>query len=107
MTAGSANESVPFWGPYAASKAALEKLVQTYAAEMKKTPLKINLVDPGTMATDLLKQALPGLDAEAVPAPQDQTDVFMYLASDSCQESGHIFKSADFIAPLEQVLQSA
>ncbi len=96
VSSGSAHHVVPYWGPYAASKIALEMLVQTYAAEMEKTPFKINLVDPGMMTTAMLTQAMPGLDLEEIPSPDQMTDVFLYLASQQCQETGQIFKARDF-----------
>ena len=95
LTSGSANHREPYWGPYAASKAALEVLVQTYAAEMAKTPFKVNLVDPGMMVTDMLKQAMPGADFDQIPSPEQVTDVFAYLASEACQETGKIFKAEE------------
>tara|TARA_R110002095_G_scaffold154960_1_gene134568 strand:+ start:557 stop:1315 length:759 start_codon:yes stop_codon:yes gene_type:complete len=101
VTSGSSQKATPFWGPYAASKAALEILVKTYAAEMEKTPLKINLVDPGVMATDMFKKAMPGADLTTVPSPEEMTDVFLYLASESCQDTGQIFKARDFKAKRE------
>lgn len=96
VTSGKAQTATPFWGPYAASKAALEVLVKTYAAEMEKTPLKINLVDPGIMTTDMFKKAMPGADLTEMPSPEDMTDVFLYLASEACQETGQIFKAREF-----------
>lgn len=102
VTSGASQSINPFWGPYAASKAALEMLVQTYAAEMEKTPLRVNLVDPGVMATDMFKKAMPGVDITQIPSPKEMTDVFLYLASEDCQETGQIFKAKDFKPAVEK-----
>ena len=91
VSSGSSESADPYWGPYAASKAALEVLVKTYAAEMEKTGFKINLVDPGMMATDMLKEAMPGIDLKTVSSPEKVTDVFVRLAGEGCQETGQIF----------------
>lgn len=49
-----------YWCPYAASKAALESLVRTYAAEIGKTAVRANLIAPGPLRTGLRAQAYPG-----------------------------------------------
>lgn len=59
----------PYWGSYAASQAALETLVKTWAAETAKTALRVNLYDPGPTRTRLREQAFPGENPETVPAP--------------------------------------
>lgn len=107
VTSGASQSINPFWGPYAASKAALEMLVQTYAAEMEKTPLRVNLVDPGVMATDLFEKAMPGVDMTQIPSPEEMTDVFLYLASEACQETGQIFKARDFKSNIDNFKKSS
>ncbi|MCS6922366.1 MAG: SDR family oxidoreductase, partial [Elioraea sp.] len=54
-----------------ASKAALEHLVRAWAAELSITPVKVNLVDPGPVATRLRAAAFPGEDAARLPKPED------------------------------------
>lgn len=71
VTSGAAHMNVPYWGAYAASKAALEHAVQTYAAENEGTALKIALVDPGEVRTDMHAEAFPGLDPNDFPAPEE------------------------------------
>ncbi|MGI9510602.1 MAG: SDR family NAD(P)-dependent oxidoreductase, partial [Geminicoccaceae bacterium] len=73
-----------FFGAYAASKAALESLVMTYAAETAKTDLKVNLVDPGPMRTRLRAQAYPGEDKTKLAMPNARADVFVELARAGC-----------------------
>jgi NAD(P)-dependent dehydrogenase (short-subunit alcohol dehydrogenase family) len=91
ITAPQSVTADPFWAPYAASKAALERLVLTYAAEKSNTPFKINLVNPGVMATNLYAQAMPGIDLSTVQSPSIVVDLIASLASEDCQESGQIF----------------
>ncbi|MFM2045452.1 MAG: hypothetical protein RLY86_4028 [Pseudomonadota bacterium] len=55
-----------YWNGYAASKAGLEMMVRTYAAETLNTPLRVNLFDPGPTATALRAKAFPGEDGLAL-----------------------------------------
>jgi len=41
---------VPYWSAYAASKAALDVLATTYAAEVAHTAVRVNLYNPGRCA---------------------------------------------------------
>ncbi|MEQ1704558.1 MAG: SDR family NAD(P)-dependent oxidoreductase [Rickettsiales bacterium] len=80
-----------YWGAYAVSKSALEKMVETYAAENAKTPLKANLIDPGGVRTRMRAKAFPGEDPETLPHPDQITDVFLRLAREDLQETGKKF----------------
>lgn len=62
-------EPVAYWNAYAVAKAGLEMLVQLYAAETARTALKVNLLDPGPMATTLRAAAFPGEDPATLPSP--------------------------------------
>jgi len=79
---------LPFWAAYRASKAALEALVLTYAAELKRTNIKANIIDPGATATNMRAEAFPGEDPATLAAPDDITDRFVELAESSYSESG-------------------
>ncbi|HEU5047219.1 MAG TPA: SDR family NAD(P)-dependent oxidoreductase [Rickettsiales bacterium] len=80
-----------YWGPYAVSKAGLETLVETYAAEVTQTNVKVNLVDPGVVRTKMRAHAMPGEDPMTLPEPDAVTDIFVKLASPECKESGERF----------------
>ncbi|TCP21054.1 NAD(P)-dependent dehydrogenase (short-subunit alcohol dehydrogenase family) [Scopulibacillus darangshiensis] len=69
------------WGAYSVSKFAVEGLTQTWADELKETPIKMNLVDPGEMNTDMHALAVPDCDYP-LKQPEEITDVFLHLASD-------------------------
>lgn len=85
--------STPYWGPYAASKAALETMVEVYAGEVAKTSMKVNLVDPGVVRTGMRASAFPGEDPSTLPAPETITDTFVELASVSCKNNGDIVRA--------------
>ena len=69
VTDGACGPGRAYWGGYATTKAALEALVLAYAAELRLTPVHVNLFDPGPMATRLRAQAYPGEPAGSVPDP--------------------------------------
>ncbi len=79
VTSGATRTPVPYWGPYAASKAALEHLTLTYAAEMNSTPVRVNLLDPGAVRTKMRAQAFPVEDADALPTPDSITEWLVRL----------------------------
>jgi NAD(P)-dependent dehydrogenase (short-subunit alcohol dehydrogenase family) len=60
-----------YWGTYTATKAAAHHLVLCWAAETRNTPLRINLIDPGPVATALRRGAFPGEDFAKTPKPAE------------------------------------
>lgn len=92
VTAVAARDRKPFWGAYAASKAGLEALVATYAAETKRSPLRVNLIDPGPFRSRLRATAYPGEDAASLAAPEDLTLAFVDLAEPACKRHGELVR---------------
>ncbi|MDB2414335.1 SDR family NAD(P)-dependent oxidoreductase [Rickettsiales bacterium] len=80
------------WGAYAASKAALEKMVEIYAAENEHTNIRAAIVDPGAVATAMMNIWAPGADQEKLTKPDEITDIFVeLLLEDSDIEEGGVF----------------
>jgi NAD(P)-dependent dehydrogenase (short-subunit alcohol dehydrogenase family) len=71
VTSGVVPRPRAFWGVYAATKAALETMIACYADETEKTPIRINLFDPGAVRTDMRFKAMPGEDPLTLPTPQE------------------------------------
>ena len=88
VTCSQARETRPYWGVYAASKAALETLALSWAAEVRKTRLRVNLVDPGPMRTRLRAKAYPGEDAARHPEPPALAAQIVALAAPDCERHG-------------------
>ncbi len=88
VTSGAARNCRAYWGPYSVSKAALEALVKTYAAEMSDTNVRANLVNPGVVATAMRAKAMPGEDPAILPKPEDLAETFVRLALPGCTENG-------------------
>ena len=80
----------PYWGPYAASKAALECVVKAYAAEISNTNLHANLIAPGAVATGMRARAMPGEDQNTLAKPEDLVPLFLELADESCPYNGEL-----------------
>ncbi|MXY41046.1 MAG: SDR family NAD(P)-dependent oxidoreductase [Rhodospirillaceae bacterium] len=88
VTSGVTRETFPYWGPYAASKAALEALVRTWAAELDKTDIRVNLLSPGVVRTRMRAEAMPGEDPTTLPPPESVAGLFVELASEKCRRNG-------------------
>jgi NAD(P)-dependent dehydrogenase (short-subunit alcohol dehydrogenase family) len=93
VTSGAARGVFPYWGAYAVSKAALEMLVRTYAAEVAEFGVKANIVDPGVVRTSMRAQAFPGEDPMKLPPPEAITEIFLSLAEPSCRQNGQIVRA--------------
>jgi NAD(P)-dependent dehydrogenase (short-subunit alcohol dehydrogenase family) len=93
VTSGAARGATAYWGAYATSKAALEMMVLTYAAEVAKTPVRVNLIDPGVVRTGMRAQAFPGEDPAKLKTPEEITEAFVELAMVECRHHGEIIGS--------------
>lgn len=80
VTTGRVVRPKAFWGPYGASKAAMEHIVRTWADEMENTPVRAALIDPGSMRTKMRAEAMPGEDPETLPHPSEIGPLMVELA---------------------------
>lgn len=69
ITSDAATAAYPGWGPYGATKAALELLTRTLASELSDQGVSAVLVDPGDMRTRMHQEAFPGQDISDRPLP--------------------------------------
>jgi NAD(P)-dependent dehydrogenase (short-subunit alcohol dehydrogenase family) len=90
VTTGATRAPRPYWCTYGATKIALEYMVLTWAAEVEKTNIRVNLVNPGGTRTAMRAAAFPGEDPETLPAPEDIAPVFLDLAAPDCTRHGEI-----------------
>ena len=72
LTSGVATRPHAYWGPYCATKAALEALVKCYAAEVASTPIRVNIANPGATRTTMRAKAFPGEDPMTLPTAEEQ-----------------------------------
>lgn len=90
VTSNASAKGRAFWGLYAATKAALEALVLSYAQELEESKVCVNLINPGRIRTKMRAEAYPGEDPETLPTPDSITDVFVDLAEASCTKHGEV-----------------
>ncbi len=91
-TSGLAQNVMAYWGAYSASKAGLNMLGKMYAAETVKTPLRVNLLDPGVIDTALLREAFPGGFPGRTGDVAAVARAFADLCAPSCTRHGEIVK---------------
>jgi NAD(P)-dependent dehydrogenase (short-subunit alcohol dehydrogenase family) len=81
-----------FWGAYGATKAGMENLVLSWAQEVEKSSLRINLFNPGGTATRMRAQAFPGEDPNTLPQPADVAPALVALCLPATQAHGTLVR---------------
>jgi NAD(P)-dependent dehydrogenase (short-subunit alcohol dehydrogenase family) len=94
VSSSSARSARPFWGLYAASKAALDALVKSYAGEIAQTNVRANVFYPGAVRTAMRAKAMPGENPETLPQPSEIAPKLVELLSPSLNEQGRLFDMA-------------
>jgi len=95
VTEALARSPLAYWGLHGATKAAMEHLVLTWAAETRTTPLRINLFDPGAMRTRLRASAFPGERPEMIPPPDAAAAALAALCLPGETRHAALFAQAD------------
>lgn len=90
VTSGAARGAHANWSAYAASKAGIEAMMRSYAAENRKFGLLVNAVDPGAMQTAMRAAAFPEEDPLSVTPVEAAGPVFLRLAVPDCTFSGAV-----------------
>jgi NAD(P)-dependent dehydrogenase (short-subunit alcohol dehydrogenase family) len=88
VTSGASKNPRAYWGPYAATKAALDALIASYAAEIEITPIKANLFNPGPTRTAMRAKAFPGEDPMTLPAPEEVAPQIAAMLAPTYGENG-------------------
>jgi NAD(P)-dependent dehydrogenase (short-subunit alcohol dehydrogenase family) len=91
LTSGAAGRPRAYRGLYAASKAALEVMARTYAAETASTPIRVNLFNPGPTRTRMRAAVMPGEDPMTLPAPEAVAEHIVPLCLPSFSETGRLY----------------
>lgn len=90
VTSGAAHKCKAYWGGYSVTKAALDAMMKTWAAECEKTAIRVNSVSPGPTRTAMRKKAMPGEDPTTLTKPADLVPLFIELALPSNERHGEI-----------------
>jgi NAD(P)-dependent dehydrogenase (short-subunit alcohol dehydrogenase family) len=91
LTSGLSWFAQAYTGVYAATKAALDALVRTYAAETVTTNVKVNAFNPGPTRTKMHASGWPGADQSKLASPEDVARAIVPLCLPSCGESGKMY----------------
>jgi NAD(P)-dependent dehydrogenase (short-subunit alcohol dehydrogenase family) len=92
LTTGRAAQPRAYWGAYGATKAGMEHLVLTWAQEVAGTALRVNLLDPGVVATRLRAMAMPGEDPSGLAKPADVAPAIAALCGEAEGRHGAILR---------------
>lgn len=94
VTSGASQKAFAYWGVYSTSKAALETLVRTYAAEVSTTKVTANMFSPGPTRTRMRALAMPGEDPETLPTPDVVAAQLVEMCLPSFKDNGATYKYA-------------
>lgn len=89
VSSDAAVEAYETWGAYGASKAALDHLTRTFAAELDGTGVRFLSVDPGEMDTQMHADAIPDADPATLARPEEVAErIADMLRDDERAQSG-------------------
>jgi len=91
MSSNAGSNPRAYRGLYAASKAALEAMARTYAAETINTPIRVNLVAPGPTRTRMRAAVAPGEDPMTLPTAESVAETIVPLCMPEFMETGKIY----------------
>jgi NAD(P)-dependent dehydrogenase (short-subunit alcohol dehydrogenase family) len=90
LSSNSGSNPRAYRGLYATSKAALEAMARTYAAETVNTPIRVNLVAPGPTRTRMRAAVAPGEDPMTLPTAESVAETIVPLCLPDFTETGKI-----------------
>jgi NAD(P)-dependent dehydrogenase (short-subunit alcohol dehydrogenase family) len=91
ITSGAASSARAYRGPYSTSKAALDALARTYAAETAATKVRVNLFNPGPTRTRMRATVMPGEDPATLPKPAQVAESIVQLCLPDFTETGKLY----------------
>jgi NAD(P)-dependent dehydrogenase (short-subunit alcohol dehydrogenase family) len=91
LSSSVAHSARAYWGPYAASKAAVEVFARSWAEETRQTKLRVHSVDPGATRTAMRAQAVPGEDPETLPTPAEVAAKIALLCDPAIDDTGKLY----------------
>ncbi len=99
VSSGAARRVRAYWGPYAASKAAVEAMTRSYAGETERMAMRVMMANPGPLRTKMRAEAMPGEDPATLRTP----DEFAPKLADMC-EPGWTQTGALYDFPTDRVI---
>lgn len=95
VTSNAAHSARAFWAPYAASKAAAETLMRSWADETRNLKLRVNAFDPGRTRTAMRAQAVPGENPETLPHPSEVAAHILPMVDPALTRTGLIYQAGE------------
>ena len=92
VSSAAAQKCLAYWGPYSISKAGLEALIKTYAAEISTTSARVNGFNPGRTRTKMRALAMPGEDPETLPSPVAVAAQIVPMCAPSFSGNGAVYQ---------------
>lgn len=100
VTSGVGRTGRARWGAYSVSKFGLEGLTEVLADELKDSGIRVNAANPNATRTAMRAAAYPEEDPETLPAPEEITELFVYLAADASGAiNGQSLEARDWMSP--------
>ncbi|MDX1581921.1 MAG: SDR family NAD(P)-dependent oxidoreductase, partial [Alphaproteobacteria bacterium] len=97
LTSSVGHQPRAYWSAYAVSKAGLEMLANIYAAETRKSGMKVNLLNPGGTRTAMRAKAMPGEDPDTLPSPDDIAPLILEMVSPEFEQTGALINYRDWV----------
>ena len=94
VSSSAARSARPYWGLYAASKAAVDAMVKSYAGEIEQTSVRANVFYPGAVRTAMRAKAMPGEDPDTLPQPREIAGLLVDMVSPQLTQNGQIYDVA-------------
>jgi len=94
VTESRAREPRAYWGAMGATKAGMEHLVLTWAHEVATSRLRVNLFDPGPVATRMRSNAFPGENRSVLPQPEAVAPPLAALCLPAEKRNGALIRAA-------------
>ncbi|MHA6692012.1 SDR family NAD(P)-dependent oxidoreductase [Devosia sp. A449] len=91
VSSSSARSARPFWGLYAATKAAVDAMAKSYAGEIAQTKVRVNVFYPGAVRTAMRAKAMPGENPDTLPTPAEIAPKLIDLITPAVSENGRLF----------------
>ncbi|MGA0530874.1 SDR family NAD(P)-dependent oxidoreductase [Hansschlegelia sp. KR7-227] len=92
LTSGVVHKDRAYWGPYAVTKAGVEALARSYAAETKNhTPVRVMLANPGPLRTAMRARAMPGEDPATLRTPAEFAPKLVAMCAPEWTETGKLY----------------
>jgi NAD(P)-dependent dehydrogenase (short-subunit alcohol dehydrogenase family) len=88
VSSDAAVSAYPRWGAYGVSKAALDHLSRSWAAELAQLGVRVLAVDPGEMDTAMHADAMPDADRSQLARPEAVARRLLALVAEQAFENG-------------------